>query len=651
MFLLSLVFNLLINIMKKTTLALFLFLLSYVGFAQRNADEILKMDSKIDDLIQNPITGVIVIKEGSVVRGIDPNTKAEIWNFDANVAIKSTALESIDALNSAKIDTETLFKSKRILKNIDGTPYVEGFVNYKTILINTMDGKVVYNSANYKYLVYNSQFLYGQNEYLVKGVEDGKVIASLIDLNTGDVKWKTIQGEAKSMFSAMFTFKANMSNEAVISDTMIYSLYFGKLSALDRTTGALKWVGDIEYTKVFPTQNNKNLVVINSKGILSAKQYLNVLDVETGKPIWEDAIKTNYIVYLEDWGDKILVAHYGGFNFFNLKDGSKVWKKDARGDGLKKVIPIDGDYLYVAENEMMLIDKDGQKKWKSFIEISDDKEDAINYLGKVDDKVMYLTATYGNLVDYKTGKKLWKGNLKFNAKRPLLNVYDEENDSFLVYNDEELFKFNTKITDKPDSFAKVNIKKEKELNAIELFPWGVCLSGPTEVMGVSKEGKVLYHNVYTQPGDGGRAWGQALSTAGSIGFGIASGVNGAMGSEWTMTRIDPATGKEVTSVVKAKNESQLRLADRQNVNSAELAKIANRFSQRFEAMKQNHDFSYIFARDEASDNKILIKIRKDDGKEVDKIMFGNIRPIYEIDPATQSIYYILDKELKIFKKV
>ncbi|MBA0884795.1 outer membrane protein assembly factor BamB family protein [Flavobacterium undicola] len=632
--------------MKKITMVLFMTLVGYTGFSQRVADEVLKMNSKIEDLTQNSITGIIVVKEGNVVKGISPETKTEIWSFDADKTVGSvTALETL-----SKVDTDNLFASKRILNPIEGTPYIEALVNYKTVLINSDDGKVVYNSANYKYTVFNSQFLYKDNEYLVKGVEDGKVIASLIDLNNGAVKWKTVQGEAKSMFSSMFTFKANQSNEAEVSNNTIYSLYYGKLSAIDRTNGKLKWVGDIEYTKVFPTQNNKNLVVINSKGLLSAKQYLNVLDAETGKSIWEDAIKTKYIVYLEDWGTKLLVAHNSGFNFYNLKDGSKVWKKDARGDGLKKVIPIDGDYLYVAENEMMLIDKDGQKKWKSFIEISDNKEDAINCLEKVDDKVLYLTATYGNMVDYKSGKKLWRGNLKFNENRPLLNVFDEEKNQFLVYNDEKLFKFDTKVTDKPDAFAKVNVKKEKELNSIELFSWGVALSGPTEVMGVSKEGKVLYQRIYTQPGDGGRAWGSALATAGSIGLGVASAANAIVGSEWTMTTIDPATGKESTSVIKARSESQLRKSANQAVASAALADVSKRFGQRYQAMKQNRDYSYIFAKDEATSKKVLVKVKKEDGTELDKIIFENMRPIYEINQATQSIYYIYENELRIFNK-
>jgi hypothetical protein len=45
----------------------------------------------------------------------------------------------------------------------------------------------------------------------------------------------------------------------------------------------------------------------------------------------------------------------------------------------------------------------------------------------------------------------------------------------LVYNDEELYKFDPSIDDKPEPFAKVNVKNEKDLNSIENFPWGVAI--------------------------------------------------------------------------------------------------------------------------------------------------------------------------------
>ena len=77
--------------------------------------------------------------------------------------------------------------------------------------------------------------------------------------------------------------------------------------------------------------------------------------------------------------------------------------------------------------------------------------------------------------------------------------------------------------------------------------------------------------------------------------------------------------------------------------------VAAKFNSRFNAMKQNRDFSYIFAKAETGE-KVLVKVRKADGVEVDKIIFKNNKPIYEIDPATQNIFYVLDNSIQIFNK-
>jgi hypothetical protein len=116
-----------------------------------------------------------------------------------------------------------------------------------------------------------------------------------------------------------------------------------------------------------------------------------------------------------------------------------------------------------------------------------------------------------------------------------------------------------------------------------------------------------------------------------------------------MVYIDPATGQETgSSVIKKQNDKQLNRAAKQAAGSAALADVSKRFSQRFDAMRQSRDFSYIFAKDEATQKKVLVKVRKDDGTELDKILFENMRPIYEVDFATQSVYYIFENELRIF---
>jgi outer membrane protein assembly factor BamB len=627
--------------MKKMKFSMLLILLISISvFSQRTYDEVIKTDSNIQDLVQNEITGVIVFKGNGKICGIDAETKKIVWTLTKEDYGNASTMELL-----GDADLDKMFKEKKALKSVPNSPYVEAYVNSKFIIINTDTGKIVYNSSKESFWVVQSDFLPETNEYLLTLRDNGNMNIALIDMAAGNIKWSTAVDKAKSIFS--LSLKASI-NKAQVNGATVYYLLYGKLYSFNRESGKLNWKAEEEYTKFFPTQNDNNIVVINSAGTFSSKEYINVLSTETGKSIWKESIKTKYVVYLEDWGTKLLIAHFSGFNFFDLKTGEKIWKKDARGDGLKKVIPIDKDFLYVAENEMMLINKDGEKLWKNFIEIADDKEDPIFYLGKVGEKVMYLTGTYGNMVDYKTGKKLWKRNIQFDKNRPVLPTYDESTNSYLVYNDEKLYKFNPSIDDKPEPFAKVNIKREKELNSIEMFPWGVALSGPVEVMGVALDGTIKYHDTYNQPGETGRQFIKGGAMLASFALGATSAVTGIQGAEWNMT-IRDENGNVVGSIKKEKDQAKLNQSAAAAAGSTAMAMVADKFGSRFNAMKQNKDFAYIFAKAETGE-KMLVKVRKSDGVEVDKLIFKDNHPLYEVDPATQNIFYVLDDSIQIFNK-
>lgn len=629
--------------MKKITFSIILLLaVTISAVSQRKYDEIVTTENAVQDLVQNGLTGIVVFKEGGTVKGLDPETKKIVWTLTKDDFGATSAGDILSDPDFGKV-----FKEKSALTTVPGSPYVEAYINSKYIIINTDSGKVVYNSSKESFWVTQSDFIPETDEYLLTLKKDGDMAIALLDMKTGELKWNTTVDKAKSLFSFSFKESAN-TNTATVHGSVIYYLLYGKLYSFDRNSGKLNWKGEEDYSKFFLTQNDKNIVVVNNAGTFSSKQYLNVLNTETGKSIWKESIKTKRVVYLEDWGTKLLVAHYSGFNFYDLTSGEKIWKKDARGDGLKRVIPIDKDFLYVAENEMMLINKDGEKLWKKFIEISDDKEDPIYYLGKVGEKVMYLTGTYGNMVDYKTGVKLWKRNINFDKNRPVLPTYDEATNAYLVYNDEKLYKFDPSINDKPEPFAKVNIKKEKELNSIELFPWGVVLAGPVEVMGVNMDGTIKYHHIYTQPGEGTRRLLKSAAIAGSIGLGVGSAVSDVKGITTTMSYRDPDGNMKVGPNFAADGHN-FKQAGNYAAGSAALDMVAAKFGSRFNAMKQNKDFSYIFAKADTGE-KILVKVNKADGVEVDKIIFNNNHPVYEIDPATQNIFYVSDKSIQIFNK-
>jgi hypothetical protein len=165
-------------------------------------------------------------------------------------------------------------------------------------------------------------------------------------------------------------------------------------------------------------------------------------------------------------------------------------------------------------------------------------------------------------------------------------------------------------------------------------------------MGVGMDGKVKYHDVYTQPGEGNRQLIKGASALGSVALGVGSFAKAVEGAEITMTYRDEAGVLRESIVRQADTGKQLQSAAL-GVGSAVMGQLFNKYGSRFNAMRQNKDFSYIYAKD-PSGEKVLVKVRKADGVEVDKLIFKNDRPIYEVDPATQTVYYVLDNAVQVF---
>ena len=141
--------------MKKIILIFFL-TLSFAGFSQRVADQVIKMNSKIEDLIQNSITGVFVVKEGNVVKGISPDTKVEVWSFDADKEIgKATALETL-----SKAEQDSMYAANRQ----NGNSVFSGKVqsdNYLKFLVNELKPFIDKNFSTNKTL--SSTFIAGSS--------------------------------------------------------------------------------------------------------------------------------------------------------------------------------------------------------------------------------------------------------------------------------------------------------------------------------------------------------------------------------------------------------------------------------------------------------------------------------------------------------
>ncbi|MBP6386163.1 MAG: PQQ-binding-like beta-propeller repeat protein [Pseudarcicella sp.] len=617
---------------------LLLLLIGFMTYGQRKYDTVIQNKGIIKEMVQNDYTGIIAIREGSNIKGIHPDTKEIVWEITGR---DIGTFSGVDF--SLNYEFKQFVNRKNEFRSHNNSPYIEYASNGQYQIINTETGKIVYNSNKELYHVFQSELIPETNEYILTIEENRRFSIVLIDLKTGITKWETPIKEFN--FKSFDITQAGMTNVAKVNLNNIYYLQYGIIYCLDKKNGDLKWHSIEKYTDLFLTQNDKNIVVINNKGILGSTQNLDVLNAATGESIWEESIKTKKIISIEDWGNKLLVAHFSGFNFYDLNTGEKIWKKNATGTNLQRILPLGEDILYVVHGEMMLLDKNGNKLWKSSVSITNDLEDPIYQLEKVGDNILFVTSSFANIVDFKTGKKIWDSNVKFKELKPLLSTHDYVTNSILVFNDEKLYEFNKLTLSKPEPKAIIKLKNEKEVNGLDLFNWGIAVSGPDEMVGFDLDGKIKYHNFYTQPGEANRKLLLAATIIGGIALENQS--SKAYQEAETIEMLYRNESGEIARYGNQLSNNKRVEAEVYGTGAAALTQIADKNTHRFNAMKQNKEFAYIFSKGIGKE-KMLIKVRKNDGVEVDKILLMNDNPKYEIDPITQDIFYIYNNELQIF---
>ena len=415
---------------------------------------------------------------------------------------------------------------------------------------------------------------------------------------------------------------------------------------MNRLDGTIVWKYDTGYAYDFYYSLDGSrmiLIYTKTKKLLSFKNFVDLYDVESGEKLRDEPIDTKFVLLFEDWQDKMLLAHYKGFNFFDYTTGEKLWPKDPKGKNFKKVVPVGKDFLYAYDDELMLIDKDGQKLWKKDVKISDDKDEEILYMGATsNNRVLYVTQSLANMIDYNTGKKIWKGNLKLNEKKLSLVEFDESSGEFLLYNSGKLYRFTETTSDKPSPF-KLQLKNSRLVKSMQLFEDGLTITGQIEVVKVANDGTVVFHNKYTQPGEAARG----LLKAGSIVAGVGGEVASAEVTVTTNYR-DPE-GNEIKEEVGRSavfGEKAKRRGQATSVIGNVLGDIAG--SGRFNAMREDEDYAYIFAKGETGE-KLLVKVDKRTGEEVDKLVVENNRPLYDIDKSTKAVIYAKGKNLMIYE--
>lgn len=647
--------------MKMKTLN-FLFISLLSGLCLQ-AQSIVELNGKISQIVLEPLTGNMIVVDKENISSVNPKTSQIEWSLSKKEYANSNVLVSLNKALTAVENNDflTAFNSKDAVSLIDNSPYASIKLENNDLIINSVNGEVLYNTATFDYRILDIYFIPEEKSMLILGLKGGEIDFINFDLSTKQSLWSvqvgTIDGLFKSIAkvaSALIGSNIIFNDKINVANELIYALVKGTLYQIDKATGQINWRVAGSFSDFYLNQNKDKVVVTNqSFKFIKMQSKLNILDAQNGKTLWKNDISTNFLSYLEDHFDKLLVAHGKGFNFYSYKDGKKIWKKDAKGSNIRRVIPVDQDYLYVAHKYINLVDAQGKDKWKRFINISGIDKDEIHFLGKVDNnRVFYLSDSYGNMVDYTTGKTIWKKNISFAKNSPL--VYSFENDNFLVYNKKRIYAFNPHRNDNPRLNDKIEVDNDKTISSIEQFDWGICVVGQNDVIGLDMEGNKLYHNRYKEPGEEAR---RVLKTVGIIGSNIMynrrSNYESLTNAKVTMSYRD-ANGNlhsHTSDMLSPKGKEMAQRKINQSANIEELIEnnLLSAVRTRFNALKQLPDFVFVAHRGE--DGPELIKVRKRDGKELFKIPLDSDRPMYEIDPVDGSLYYVSENVIKIYNEV
>lgn len=617
--------------MKKILLLGTLAVSATYFYAQSSPKTSVSLNEAANSITLNDVTGVAVVTTDTSIQGLSGEQATPVWKISAKDIFSKSLLNQTDLtsinLNPAEVTVE----------NVEGSPFSIITKGQSKNIVNTRTGELLFSSFQQGWAPVNHYIIPGTSKLLVEYVKDNRSYIGNVDLKTGKVLWSAETGDMGSLFGRLKDLAkrqvANKVSPVVDASGNIYGNFSGKLIKLDGNTGKILWQNDTKVSKLGLNKSGNYLIVISQSGglggLMSLKDDINIINTADGSPVWKEDKKVEKVVYVEDLGDQFLLASYNGTNLYDYATGTKQWKKSLKGDP-RKMVKTSNGYIFVTKNEMNLIGSDGKELWKKEIEISDNKDDEIIELRERGGKVFYITTTYANIVDAATGTKLWKKNLKLNEKRPTFFSFNENGNEYVLYNDEKLYKYTSSTSDRPEEFAQLKLKNEKEVSALEIRPNGYLITGLGEIAFVDKNGKLVYQKYYDEPG----ATGRMLARMGAKSLGFLSAVGSA---EYT-----DANGNSMGGVFF--NESG---RDTASQISDGLFALDSGMKTRYNATKNTENYKFYFTK--KGDKKMLVKVNKDTGAEEGQFLFNNNKPVYTVDDYTKTLYYLNGNKVDVFK--
>ncbi len=581
-------------------------------------------------LIQSS-TGELITGNDLKLMGIDPETKAVIWENKSLLGLTEDDITVIEGTPFIKIERQKMLAIGN---------------NKNTMIIQTKDGKVVYDSKEEGIKVRNTLIIPELKGLLIESVKDGFLSVSFIDFATAKELWTVPLAKEKTggvgigaLKRAMKSTTNSAFNVAPKVDANGNLLLVNKKDIFCiNKTGALAWKKEFDdnVDDAYLSKDSKSLFI-------GYKKYIDKLNTTDGNSQLKEAIKMKDALNgLTPMGDDYIVYNEKGLNIMDAT-GNMKWKKDATVGNITQVKYTSAGIAAIEaekddETIITWVTFDGKDKWSEKI------KGGLVDAETTDKGVMYLTSERANILTYEKGKDVWNKDIKIKGV-PFFGK-DQKNKIVYVFAKGTLHSFNFNDVSYKLTAEDIDLKKfkeEEERATLDVRNDGalVVISTNQNVAAVqTADGKVNYNNYFKDIGNSKkklmRFAGAAMSVAGA----------GMQAS---------SISKGNFSVSQATDEKGNAIANTYNVEANDPTGAAassaggdlyNAARKRFLATQATKDNLYILS--EMPEGNGLLVFSKVKGEITKKITFSDTTPQFVVDEAIDRLYVVVGNIIKAY---
>jgi hypothetical protein len=436
------------------------------------------------------------------------------------------------------------------------------------------------------------------------------------------------------------------------------------LLKIDRKTGTIAF----EQNGVQSITLNKDTLFVFSNSIklkkLNNETAISALSVQSMTEVWKTPVTIlgNLVETVIDT-DRLIAITSKGFNIINTETGEKHWEKSESLPLIKKITPVIDGYLVVQEKFLTKVNTEGKKVWENPVRIGYSSSETPIHIFSNESHAMYLTPSFVNVVTLEDGTKIWAEDLILNdadffsrnLKLDEQNYqvwYDETQEQFPVYNDNELYIFNSKATETPSSLYTFDFGREAP--ALKIRENGYFLHQNNRFYLFETSGDLIYKKEYASIQEKAffnntLYWGRrGLSTyKAGVGF-VSNQINETAKSVLISQDIGFATGT-VSSLYGTYNDYKSSRDKYKTLNSLGLgSNLENIFNRLKKEQEDNNTMIIVVPNSEDETNQIL-RLDIDSGKEENIMVTTNNQSDFIIDQIEEIIYSFGKKTIVITK--